>query len=146
MMEEFYLRFPAKTKYLHLATAMCRELCTGLHGKDVDKALARDVEICVSEACTNAIQYGSRREAGDQISVCFRIQPDRVTIRIEDKGEGFNLSEIPVPNLNNLPESGYGLYIIQAKMDDVRYVRDKEGNFLEMTKFFTKPTTKRRKT
>jgi serine/threonine-protein kinase RsbW len=134
--EEFYLSFPARIAYLHLATSLCRELCASVPRKRKVKDFVEDIELCISEACTNAIKYGSARDSGAAISVRFQVHADHVVIRIGDQGEGFDLDEIPAPDLEKHPERGYGLYIIKAKMDDVRYVRAGDGNYLEMTRFF----------
>jgi serine/threonine-protein kinase RsbW len=142
-MEEIYLRFPANIRYLHLATSLCRELCTKVPRKRKVKDYVEDIELCISEACTNAIKYGSGRELGTDISVCFQLFPDRVTIQVGDQGEGFDLDNIPVPDLDIHPERGYGLYIIKAKMDAVRYVRCRDGNYLEMTRYFDTPFNNR---
>lgn len=141
-MEEFYLRFPAEIKYLELAATMCRELCQLVHKRKVSKDFVRDIELCITEACTNAIKHGSQNKTDDFISVRFRVYPDKVVIRIGDRGEGFDLKEIPAPNLEIHPERGYGLYIIRSKMDKVRYTRTKKGNYFEMTKYFAKSTKK----
>jgi len=142
-MEEFYLSFPARIRYLHLATSMCRELCAKVTRKRKVRDFVEDIELCISEACTNAIQYGGGRDSQASISVCFHLYPDHVVIRVGDQGKGFDLDDIPVPDLENHPERGYGLYIIKAKMDDVRYVRGGDGNYLEMTRYFDTPLNDR---
>ncbi len=138
-MEEFYLFFPAKIRYLHLATSLCRELCAKVPRKRKVKDFVEDIELCISEACTNAIKYGSGRDSGAAISVRFHLYPDHVIIRVGDQGEGFDLNNIPAPDLEKHAERGYGLYIIRAKMDAVRYVRARDGNYLEMTRYFNSP-------
>ena len=135
-MEEFFLRFPARIRYLHLATSLCRELCAKVPRKRNGKDFVEDIELCISEACTNAIKYGSGRDPGNAVSVHFHVYPDHVNIRVGDQGEGFELEDIPAPDLEKHPERGYGLYIIRAKMDAVRYVRQQDGNYLEMTRYF----------
>ncbi len=135
-MEEVVLCFPAKLKYLQLATSLCRELCANVHQPSAILDLGEDVELCISEACTNAIKHGGRETATAEIAIRFRLYPDKVVIRIADHGQGFDLESIPVPDLNTHPERGYGLYIIQSKMDRVRYVREETENYLEMIKFF----------
>lgn len=144
-MQEFTIRFPSEIRYLHLATSFCRELCAKVPHKGKLEAFLKDMELCISEACTNAIQYGTKSSESGYISVSFSLYPDRVVIRIGDRGVGFDLEEIPVPDLDNHPERGYGLYIIKAKMDEVRYVRDREGNYLEMTRLFPGDDKHRRK-
>ena len=134
-MEEVVLRLPAKLEYLQLATSLCRELCAKVHQRDT-KDLVEDVELCISEACTNAIKHGSPEGDASEIAIQFCMFPEKVVIRIADYGLGFDLESIPAPDLNTHPERGYGLYIIRSKMDRVRYVRQKTENYLEMTKLF----------
>lgn len=130
------LRFPSDLRYLQLATSLCRELCATLHQGEGRTDLVEDVELCISEACTNAIKHGGRDDAVAEITVRFRLDPNKVVIRVSDQGQGFDLENIPAPDLTSHPERGYGLYIIRSKMDRVRYVRDEADNYLEMTKLF----------
>jgi serine/threonine-protein kinase RsbW len=90
----------------------------------------------VSEACTNAIKYGRSSEREDVISLYFQIFADKLVIKVQDKGSGFNLNNHPDPDIESLPDRGYGLYIIRSKMDDVQYAQTEEGNFLTMKKSF----------
>jgi serine/threonine-protein kinase RsbW len=138
-MDEFYLRIPARIEYLNLATTLCRKLCSHAPKQAQDKDLVEDIELCISEACTNAIKYGCGGGEGDTISIKFLLFSERVIIQVGDQGEGFELEQIPVPDLDTHPERGYGLYIIRAKMDNIRYVRSPQGNYLEMTKLFNVP-------
>lgn len=142
-MEEVHLQIPAMMKYLQLAICLCREMCTKIHKTDLGNKFIRDVELCISEACTNAIKYGSRKGTDDNISLRFQIYKNKVRIIIGDRGKGFDLEEVPEPDVKDLPESGYGLYIIKAKMDEVKYERRKDGNYLEMVKYFRDMSGKR---
>lgn len=135
-MEEVQLQIPAQMKYLPLATCLCREMCTKIHKSGLGNEFVQEVELCISEACTNAIKHGSRKDADDKISLRFQVFKSKVKIIIGDKGEGFDLENIPEPDVKDLPEGGYGLYIIKAKMDKVKYERRKGGNYLEMVKYF----------
>lgn len=135
-MEEIRLTFPRKVSYLLFATSISKQICQQIKECREDKSFASDVELCVSEACTNAIKYGRSTERDDMITLYFEIHPDKLVIKVQDKGSGFNLKSLPDPDLNSLPEHGYGLYIIRSKMDDVEYSRTEKGNFLTMIKSF----------
>jgi serine/threonine-protein kinase RsbW len=142
-MEEFYLRFPAQIRYLHLATNLCRQLCAKVPKERKVKDFVVDIELCISEACTNAIKHGGRGGSDDFISVRFLLFPELIRIQIGDTGAGFDPEDVPEPDPEILSEKGYGLYIIKTKMDEVHYVRSGEGNYLEMTKFFNKSAVNR---
>ena len=135
-MEDIRLSFPRKISYLLFATSISKQICQQIEECREDKTFSADVELCVSEACTNAIKYGGSEEREDTITLYFEIHPDKLVIKVQDKGSGFNLKNLPAPDLESLPERGYGLYIIRSKMDDVDYSRTENGNFLTMVKSF----------
>lgn len=135
-MDRIKLSFPARLDYLRLAAAVTREVCRRLKKNGLDEPFTSDVELCVNEACTNAIKHGYRDRAGEMISLEFNLHPEKIVIKVRDKGKGFSLDEIPPPDLEKLPDRGYGLFIIRAKMDHVKYVQEKGQNFLEMIRLF----------
>jgi len=136
LMEEIRLTFPRKVSYLYFATSISKQICQQIQECREDKKFAADVELCVSEACTNAIKYGRSSEREDVISLYFQIHADKLIIKVQDKGSGFNLNSLPDPDIESLPDRGYGLYIIRSKMDDVQYSQTEKGNFLTMIKSF----------
>jgi serine/threonine-protein kinase RsbW len=107
-----------------------------IHHKSLDKNFAHDIELVVSEACTNAILHAGEAYPGEKIEIAFKIQEDRLTIDVKDRGSGFDFEAIPLPDFENHPEDGYGLYIIKEKMDQVSYQKGESYNILSMTKFF----------
>jgi serine/threonine-protein kinase RsbW len=135
-MEEIRLTFPRKVSYLRFATGVSKQICKQIKECRDDKNFASDVELCVSEACTNAIKYGRCSKREDVLTLYFQIHRDKLIIKVLDKGSGFNLKSLPDPEIESLPERGYGLYIIRSKMDDVQYSQTEKGNFLTMIKSF----------
>jgi anti-sigma regulatory factor (Ser/Thr protein kinase) len=85
-------------------------------------------EVAVTEALTNAVKHGRSRD-GRGVIVCeLELDPRRLTLRILDAGPGFKVPAPRIPNLTpeeveTLPESGYGLPIIQSVFPSVRAVR-----------------------
>jgi serine/threonine-protein kinase RsbW len=136
LMEEIRLTFPRKVSYLRLATHISKQVCSLIKKCRDDENFANDVELCVSEACTNAIKHSYCDETEDVISLYFQIFSDRLVLKVQDKGSGFNLNNLPKPDMESLSDRGYGIYIIRNKMDDVQYCQTAEGNFLTMTKSF----------
>ena len=135
-MEEIRLTFPRKVSYLRFATSISKQICQQVQECREDKNFASDIELCVSEACTNAIKYGRSTDPVDEISLYFRVYKDKLVIKVQDKGSGFNLNDLPDPDIESHPDRGYGLYIIRSKMDDVQYSQTEKGNFLTMMKYF----------
>ncbi|HEY3755944.1 MAG TPA: SpoIIE family protein phosphatase [Opitutaceae bacterium] len=90
-------------------------------------------ELCVAEACNNAIEYaqGEYRESSPFVdAICT---PAAIELRVTDHTAGFELparSEVPKPP----SERGRGVFIIRSMMDDVNYLRGTNENVLVMRK------------
>ena len=86
-------------------------------------------------------------EPGHLVDVLFRQESDQVVIAISDTGKPMNpkmLEEkkqaairFDPEDIDNIPESGRGLAIIQGYMDDVRYQEKGTVKHLILTKKFS---------
>ena len=91
-----------------------------------------DLKVAISEACTNAIKHSLE----DRFTIIYTMIENGLTIEIIDNGKGYVSKEVSEPDLDNLKESGMGLFIIESLMDEVK-VESKEGNgtSIKMTKY-----------
>ena len=91
-----------------------------------------DLKVAISEACTNAIKHSLE----DRFTIIYTMIEKGLTIEIIDNGKGYNTKEVSEPDLDNLKESGMGLFIIESLMDEVK-IESKEGNgtSIKMTKY-----------
>jgi serine/threonine-protein kinase RsbW len=80
------------------------------------------------------VVHGNRYNRRKQVHVNVSISGVRLTIRISDQGEGFEMQEVPDPlNDNNLlRHSGRGLFLMGAFMDEMK-VRKVEPTGTEVT-------------
>ena len=85
-----------------------------------------------SEALNNVVIHGSASADGE-IEIDIDLGEDRITLRLKDGGRPFDLRTVPAPDLDALPESGMGAFIIQSFMSKVSYVAG-PPNILSMTK------------
>ncbi|HLC15382.1 MAG TPA: ATP-binding protein, partial [Thermodesulfovibrionia bacterium] len=75
------------------------------------------------------------------VDIVFTIESDRLLIDIFDSGKGMEMEKIQEPvfdvdDVESIPESGLGLYIIRSIMDEVNYIRDHgKKNRLTMTRY-----------
>ncbi len=96
------------------------------------------VELAVCEAVTNAIIHSYRRRPGQPVEVDLEVRPDRLRIHVQDQGAGFGRFPDPLPgipdirDLDDLPADDWGLRIIGAVMDEVRYRRRGGSNRLTL--------------
>lgn len=91
-----------------------------------------DLKVAISEACTNAIKHS----LDDRFTIIYSMIENGLTIEIIDNGKGYDRSTVNEPDIDNLKESGMGLFIIESLMDDV-IVESQEGKgtSIKMTKY-----------
>jgi len=96
------------------------------------------IGMSVRECMVNAVVHGNRYNRRKLVHVHVvleRLDAEvRLTIRIADQGEGFEVHEVPDPLHDNnlLRHSGRGLFLMGAFMDDMK-VRKLSPNGTEVT-------------
>ena len=91
-----------------------------------------DLKVAISEACTNAIKHSLE----DRFTIIYTMIEKGLTIEIIDNGKGYNTKEESEPDLDNLKESGMGLFIIESLMDEVNVESTEgKGTSIKMTKY-----------
>jgi serine/threonine-protein kinase RsbW len=93
-----------------------------------------EVVTAVSEAFNNIVLHGYAGRDDGVIELEIRTRPNHISVKLRDFGASFDLSAIPAPRLEDLPESGLGVYIIRELMD-VKY-RPGHPNVLILSKDF----------
>jgi len=136
---ELTLEFQRKLDYLRLATAVARLVCEAAAREDLPGSFVDEVELAVSEACTNAIKHSAGAGGTARVVLRFRVDEGELVIEVSDRGEGFDIEKVPLPEFDRHPEGGYGLYIIRTIMDEVRYTGANGVNTLTMKKRFKRP-------
>jgi len=71
----------------------------------------------VGEAFNNIVLHGYAGRRDGMIKLRIRPRTDEIKIEIRDWGRSFDPKEVPIPDLEDLPESGLGLYIIHSFME-----------------------------
>jgi len=134
--ETVKLQVPSNTRYLSLVGACVAEVCRRVEGLPDPEKATYDIQLAVNEAVVNAIKHAHGGSTLDQVKVVFSLLSRRLEIDIYDRGEGFDLTAVPDPDLGEPHEGGYGLMIIKKLMDEVSYHRDPEqGNQLHLVKY-----------
>jgi hypothetical protein len=71
----------------------------------------------------NNIAVHAYQHAGlGQIELRATVEPDRLTIELQDTGGAFDIRRVPVPDMDALPEGGMGIHIARSLLDEVSYV------------------------
>jgi serine/threonine-protein kinase RsbW len=108
----------------HIAAGAMEEL-------GVDRECATDIEIALSEACTNVIRHSG---PGDQYEVTVEVDSELCVIRVLDRGQGFD-----VAGLTGRPdadaEGGRGVELMRALVDQVRFEsKPEDGTVVHLEK------------
>jgi DNA-binding response OmpR family regulator len=143
---EIHFQLQSDTEYLdelnHLLASLF--LYSGL-----SETQAKQLTIAVRELGTNAIEWGHRKQVERIVTVTYGIDSEKITIRINDTGPGFNPEHLPhaaqaedpighmmVREALGLREGGFGILLARGLVDDLRY--NEAGNEVTLTKFFPK--------
>jgi serine/threonine-protein kinase RsbW len=88
---------------------------------DLSDRFAAEVVSAVSEIFNNIAIHGYGGDGSGDVTLEMRIRGDRVVIVISDEGSSFDPSQVPLPELDALPEGGMGIHIARACMDELDY-------------------------
>jgi len=82
-----------------------------------------EVISALSEAFNNVVIHAYRGMGDGQIELVIDAAGGELEIQVLDRGRGFEIDDVPDPDLDALPESGMGLFIIRSFIDQVTYTR-----------------------
>jgi anti-sigma regulatory factor (Ser/Thr protein kinase) len=90
-------------------------------------------QISMREALTNAVSHGNRHNASKKVYVQYTCEPEgSLSIVIRDEGDGFNPSDVPLPN-DMGEDSKRGIHLMTSCMDEVQFRRNGTEVFMRMT-------------
>ena len=103
-----------------------------------------NLRLALEETVTNAMEWGNKGDRDKIVKISYCLLPDRVTLRIEDEGGGFNPIKVPDPTIDPLKHleyrksagkriGGWGIYLTRKAMDHVDY--NDRGNVVRLTKY-----------
>jgi len=132
------LRIPSELGYEKIAREAVATVANRLNfGQDK----IEDIKTAISEACTNAIRYGSGSDARMKVVVILTADDDKLDIVIKDPGaSGAPPRNINIPDISGMVEGkqrlgGMGLYIIRELVDEAGFVEAanaEDGNQFRM--------------
>ena len=96
------------------------------------------IGMAVRESMVNAVVHGNQYSAHKKVRVSVSKGQDRLTVTISDQGKGFELEQLPDPlsDENLLRNSGRGIFLIRAFMDEVNVRRlSPAGTEVTLTKY-----------
>ncbi len=93
----------------------------------------QEIELCLIEALNNVIRHSYNSEEKSKIEIEVNINPDTVDLLIHDYGIARTNFEKPKlefdpDDIENLPEGGMGLFIIDKLMYETKYTSENGKN------------------
>jgi PAS domain S-box-containing protein len=117
------------------ARAFVREVCHTLPGPALDADSVSQLELATTEALSNVMRHAYHGRMDQQIQLDAEAFADRLVLRIHHLGETFDPAAVAAPAFDGTQEGGFGMYIIEQSVDNVRYYRDERGrNCISMVK------------
>jgi serine/threonine-protein kinase RsbW len=113
------LRLRASLEYRPVAIALVSTLIEQVEGADRD--FRNELITAFSEAFNNIVLHAYRDRADGMLDVSADIEPGKITLSLADEGHEVDFADVAPPDLTSLPESGMGVFMIHALVDDVQY-------------------------
>jgi serine/threonine-protein kinase RsbW len=81
------------------------------------------IAMSVREATVNAVLHGNQYDPKKRVTVAFEVTPESLSVSVRDEGKGLDPGSVPDPLApeNLLKQSGRGIFLIRAFMDEVRF-------------------------
>lgn len=92
-------------------------------------------EIVLAEALNNIVEHAYARHPGE-IEISLQLRPNELVCRIADTGLPMPDAKLPegtlapISSLDDLPEGGFGWYLIRTLSHDLHYHREDGRNLL----------------
>ena len=102
---------------------------------DLDEEKTDEISMALIEACINAFEHSKSK---DNIFIQYIIDPEKLIIKVGDKGIGFDAEVVAIPKIKEKLISdnkrGWGLQLMKELMDTVDFQSSEDGTTVTMTK------------
>jgi serine/threonine-protein kinase RsbW len=132
------LSLPRDARYVGVMREVAGCILEQLHAPE---EAVSDVQLAVTEACANAVRHAVGTA---EYRVMLGVDDGSCLVEIIDVGPGFvpagDEGEVDLDAIDEESESGRGLILIRALVDDLEFVRDGDSNKVRLTKRFDRIT------
>lgn len=126
------LRMQASLSYRPVAIALVASLAEAVPTHST--MFRNDVVTAFGEAFNNVVLHGYKDRSDGVLEVEAEVGADRIALHLIDNGREIDFSRLALPDFDSLPESGMGIFMISALVDDLRYTSGGERNVLTLIK------------
>jgi serine/threonine-protein kinase RsbW len=105
----------------------------------LDEVILNQIVLAADEVCTNAIQHGCSRADHSDFFVRIHIQPQKITLEIQDSSQPFPIGDKVKVDCNekikNREKGGLGLFLVQKIMDEIAIEELGKHHIIRMCKY-----------
>jgi serine/threonine-protein kinase RsbW len=120
---EKIIRIPSKIESLRKVEKVIDEISGEFH---IAEDLYGNILIASLEAANNAIMHGNKLDESKSVVVTFNMKEEKLFIKVEDEGKGFNYKNIPDPtapeNIENV--NGRGIFLMEKLSDKIEFTKN----------------------
>ena len=93
---------------------------------NIGEDLYGNILIAALEATNNAIMHGNKLDENKDVSIAFDLIEDKLCVKVDDEGNGFDYQNIPDPtapeNIENV--NGRGIFLMEKLSDKISFSRN----------------------
>ncbi|WP_022950713.1 ATP-binding protein [Leucothrix mucor] len=131
----FTLTIDSSFSEVRKASELLYNYCTEY---EISVDLQGQLELILVEALNNVVEHAYLEKPGHAINIVLTLEDGSTVISIADTGipaPGSAIAEgSELPDINDMPEGGWGLCLIQALSDSIEYYRHTDHNQLILKK------------
>lgn len=90
-------------------------------GYDLRNRFDIDFISAFMEIFNNIAVHAYRRTGNGDVEIAIGVHPGELVVELKDFGVPFDLSTVPEPALDELPEGGMGIHIARTMLDEMAY-------------------------
>lgn len=121
MGERMSLLVPAELRYRDRVGAVLNRICEDLESKGEPEGFKNQMISAFNEAFNNAVKHGGLSEAGQDILVNITVTKKQLVVELIEEGSVFDPCGAEMPTLDDLRETGMGLYIMRSFVSRLEY-------------------------
>ena len=120
---------PAKLEALIQLEGQVQAVMSDLPRTTKNETEQYNFSLALHELCANIIEHAYHGYSGDiQVELSLQYEPHMIQALIFDSGDSFDKLTVSAPNLEEPQERGYGLFLIEQLVDEIKYTRLAAGN------------------
>lgn len=126
----FSLNLPRDEASVPVVRHISRDALLGL---GVTRGCVEEIEVALSEACTNVLKHVQGTAESYEVQV--EVNEDTCDIRVIDTGTGFDHESQGREHADHSAEGGRGIYLMRAMVDNIEFTSAPEsGTVVRLTK------------